>query len=94
MLLVENLSCRVTKQLAIKNRPLFEGINANSIRHTNSAFYKIHRRHFSGVVSRFKKTYVEFIQDSTEPKLFKLVYGLFLTELFKNENVAIFWDTL
>ena len=39
-----------------------------------SAFHKAQWRHFSGVVDRFKNTYVEFLQD--------FVYQI-LTELFK-----------
>jgi len=43
----------------------------------------------SGVVDRFKTSYVEFIQDSVYQKLLILVYFY-----SKNENVATFWDML
>ena len=35
-----------------------------------SAFHKVQWQHFSGVVDRFKNTYVEFLQDSVYTKLF------------------------
>ena len=70
----------------------FKGRHASSIRCMNFAFYKVQWRHFSGVVDRFKTTYVEFLQDFVYQKLFKLVY--FSRSNSKNKNVATFWDTL
>ena len=91
MLLACNLSCHVTKQLYLKTVQFLEGINASSIRRMSFAFHKVQWRHFSGVVGRFRNTFVEFLQDSAYQKLFKSV---FLTELFENKYVAIFGDTL
>jgi len=44
-----------------------------------SAVVKVQWQHFSGVVVRFRNTYVEFLQDSAHQNYI----GLFLTELFK-----------
>jgi len=41
---------------------LFEGNNTTSIRKTRSAFHKIVRWHFSGVVNKFTTIYVKFLQ--------------------------------
>jgi len=53
----------------------------------NFAFHKVQWRHFSGVVDRFKITYVEFLYGSVYQKNIQI--GLFFTELFQ-KNVATF----
>ena len=55
-----------------------KGRNANFVRCMNSAFHKVHWRHCSGVVDRFKNTYVEFLQDSVYQKLFESVYFYYI----------------
>ena len=54
-----------------------------------SAFHKVQWRHFSGVVDRFRNTYVEFLPDSVYQKLFRSVY--FKRSYPRNKNIATFW---
>ena len=81
-LLVGNLSCHV-KNWIFKNHSLFrkkEMQVPSDAWIVNCAFHKVQWRHFSGVVDRFRNTYLEFLQDSL-PKSIHI--GWFLTELFK-----------
>ena len=54
----------------------------------NFAFHEVQWRHFSGVVDRFKNTYVEFFSGFCVPKIIQI--GLFFMELIKNINVVTF----
>ena len=54
-------------------------------------YHKVQWRHFSGVVDRFKNTYVEFLQDAVHQKLFKSVYfhGVIKNTLEKLPSIEV-----